>query len=63
MELQALGSVTASVRLIGTPSGTLPVRRRHAQPVLAFTNADRDRQHPAVGDDDDPPPPVLLLVM
>jgi hypothetical protein len=62
MELHALGSVTASVRLTGTPpSGTLPVRRRHAQPVLAFTSADRDRQQPTVGDDD--PAPLVLLVM
>lgn len=61
MELQALGRVTASVRLTGTPSGTLPVRRRHAQPALAFTSADRDRQQPAVGDGDgDEPVPLVM---
>ena len=59
MELQALGSVTARVRLIGRPSGTLPVRMRQAQLVLVVTTADRDRQQSAVGDD---PPPLVLLV-
>lgn len=58
MELQALGSVTASVRLMGTPpSGTLPERTRHAQPVLAFTSAPSERQQSAVG-----AAPLLLLV-
>ena len=60
MELQALGSVMASVRLIGKPSGTLPVRMRHAQLVLALTTAAKDRQQSAVGDD---PPPLVLPVM
>jgi hypothetical protein len=60
MELQALGSVTARVRLMGRPSGTLPVRMRQAQLVLAFTTPARDRQQSAVGDD---PPPLVLLVM
>jgi len=58
-EWQALGSATASVRLTGTPSGTLPVRMRHAQPVLAFTSAARDRQQSCVGGE---PPPLVLLV-
>ena len=58
--LQALGSVTAMVRLTGTPSGTLPVRMRHAQPVLAFTSAARDRQQSCVGAEP-PPPPVLFV--
>jgi hypothetical protein len=60
MELQALGSVRASVLLIGRPRGTLPVRMRQAQLVLVFTTAARDRQQSAVGDD---PPPFVLLVM
>jgi len=54
--LQALGSVTAMVRLTGTPSGTLPVRMRQAQPVLAFISAPRERQQSAVGD-------AVLLMM
>jgi hypothetical protein len=58
-ESQALGSMTASVRLTGAPSGTLPVRMRHAQPVLAFTSAARDRQQSCVGAE---PPPLVLLV-
>ena len=60
IELQALGRVTARVRLTGMPSGTLPVRMRQAQLVLTFTTAARDRQQSAVGDD---PPPLVLLVM
>uniref|UniRef100_M8C1S5 Uncharacterized protein n=1 Tax=Aegilops tauschii TaxID=37682 RepID=M8C1S5_AEGTA len=51
MELQALGSVTARVRLIGRPSGTLPVRMRQAQ--LG------PRRQPPGGD---APPPLVLLV-
>lgn len=56
MESHALGRDTASVRLTGTPSGTAPVRTRHAQPVLAFTSAASDRQHSRVGG-------VLLLLL
>lgn len=54
--MHALGSVTAMVRLTGTPSGTLPVRMRQAQPVLAFISAPRERQQSAVGD-------AVLLMM
>jgi hypothetical protein len=54
--LQALGSVTAMVRLTGTPSGTLPVRMRQAQPLLAFISAPRERQQSAVGE-------AVLLMM
>ena len=50
VELHALGSVTASVRLTGTPRGTLPVRMRQAQPALAFVSAPRDRQQSSVGE-------------
>ena len=48
--MHALGSVTASVRLTGTPRGTLPVRMRQAQPALAFVSAPRDRQQSSVGE-------------
>lgn len=60
-ELHALGSATASVRLTppGTPSGTFPVRTRHAQPVLALISSPRDLQQSCVGAD---PPPLVLLV-
>lgn len=61
LDLQALGRVTARVRLMGRPSGTLPVRMRHAQLVLALTTDASDWQQSAVGDD--PLPPLLLLVM
>jgi hypothetical protein len=54
--LQALGSVTAMVRLTGTPSGTLPVRMRQAQPELAFISAPSERQQSAVGE-------AVLLMM
>lgn len=50
MELHALGSRTASVRLTGTPTETLPVRMRHAQPVLALISAPSDRQQSSVGE-------------
>jgi hypothetical protein len=53
--LHALGMVTASDRLTGTPSGTLPVRMRQAQLALEFTTAPSARQQSAVGD-------ALLLV-
>jgi hypothetical protein len=48
--LHALGSRTASVRLTGTPTETLPVRMRHAQPVLALISAPSDRQQSSVGE-------------
>jgi hypothetical protein len=65
MELQALGNVTASVRLMGMPRGTLPVRTRQAQLALVLIIAATDWQHSAVGA---PPPaavplPPLLPVM
>jgi hypothetical protein len=50
VELHALGSRTASVRLTGTPTETLPVRMRHAQPVLALISAPSDRQQSSVGE-------------
>lgn len=68
MELQALGNVTASVRLMGMPRGTLPVRTRQAQLALVLIIAATDWQHSAVGAPPPaavplPPPPPLLLVM
>lgn len=48
--LQARGSDTARVRLIGTWKGTLPVTMRHAQSMLDPVTARRASQQSRVGD-------------
>lgn len=58
MELQSLGREMASVRLIGRPKGTFPVRMRQTQSAPVRTISASEPQHCCVGD----PPPLVLPV-